>query len=156
MTGCVYLIRSPTGKGYVGLTKHNAETRWRVHRAEHRSSTWSALHAAMRKHGPETFSLETLYESSVWEELLAAECRLIEELGTRAPDGYNLTAGGEGCRDFDPELLAQRNLKIAEAARLRWQDPAYRARVRTVQGMKHSPEARAKMSEAARRRWQRG
>jgi len=65
--GFLYLVTSPSGKRYVGVTSLPVSRRWNRH----------LVHADMAY----------LYE---------LEPRAIEAYGTRAPRGYNLNAGGEG------------------------------------------------------------
>lgn len=161
--GCVYLVRSPSGKGYVGITKHDASARWKVHVRESSYSKWSALHEALRKYGSGAFVIETLFESDYWEELAAAEVRFISELGTKAPNGYNLTDGGEGCPGLPEEIEAERVRKIARALTGKPLSASHKAKLSAAhkgqsppnKGKNHSAEARAKMSEAAKRRWSR-
>jgi group I intron endonuclease len=161
--GCVYLVRSPSGKGYVGVTKHDALTRWKAHVRESSYSNWSALHEAVRKYGFEAFVVETLFESNHWKELIAAERRLIAELGTKVPNGYNLTDGGEGCPGLPEEIEAARIRKIARALTGKPLSASHRAKLSSShmgqsppnKGKAHSAEARARMSEAAKRRWSR-
>lgn len=54
----------------------------------------SAIHAAFRKYGIENFSFEVI-EECLSEELDIREAYWIKELNTMAPNGYNLTAGGQ-------------------------------------------------------------
>lgn len=159
--GCVYLLTSPSGKGYVGITRHTAAERFLVHVRDSKTSTWSAVHAAMRKYGPESFKLETLLEGDDWSELCAAERRLIAELGTKSPRGYNLTDGGEGVANLPAEVEARR---VANSARSRTGKPlsaphrqslslAHLGQISPMKGKKLSDEARQKLSQAAKARW---
>jgi hypothetical protein len=53
------------------------------------------LYAAIKKYGSERFIVETLAEVDIPEELDRYEGLFIAEYKTLAPDGYNLTPGGE-------------------------------------------------------------
>ena len=94
--GCVYLITCvPSGKQYVGLTKHSAEVRFKGHVRDAERNKPYALHGAIRKYGQHNFKVETLATSDDREELSALEAAAIDVLNTRRPSGYNLTGGGE-------------------------------------------------------------
>ena len=76
---------------YIGFTKGTAENRFAAHVRE-----GCSLHRAIKEWGAENFSLEVLEESDDWLHLVTErEPALIEEHNTLAPNGYNLTKGGE-------------------------------------------------------------
>ena len=116
--GELYRITFPNGKAYIGITAKTAEVRFKVHKYEARRGSHGVLYDALRKHGVDAVSLETLAELEDWQELCEAERQAIAAHGTRSPTGYNLTDGGDGA------------------------PKGHRFRV----GMKHTAEARAKMS----------
>ena len=158
--GCVYLLSSPSGKGYVGMTRGTASSRFKRHCDESRHSTCSAVQAALRKYGAETFSVETLFESEDLNELMAVEVKLIAELGTKYPSGYNLTDGGEGSVGLPPALERQR---IARSAATRTGMPLSEAHKRALslshkgqpspmRGRVTPPDVRLKQSLAAKER----
>lgn len=95
--GSVYLITCrTTGMPYVGKTMRTVEARWRQHlRSAEQGKEWP-LQRAIRKYGVDDFDIEILGESESEEALLLFESEMIAELDTRAPNGYNLTDGGEG------------------------------------------------------------
>ena len=80
-------------KQYVGLTTMPLKKRWREH--TYRTSCCSALHYAIKKYGVENFSIGQIDSASSIEELKRKEAFWIKTLNTMAPNGYNLTAGGE-------------------------------------------------------------
>lgn len=94
--GCVYLITSPSGKQYVGMTTRTAEERWAEHCAAARQGSDLLLARAIRKHGAEALKVEVLHESDGQDELWALEVEEISQRSTAAPNGYNLTLGGDG------------------------------------------------------------
>ena len=61
----------------------------------------------------------------------------IRELNSKAPNGYNLTDGGDGGRGLSPSAETRQKLSAALKGR-----PAHN------KGVKHTAEARAKMSAA--------
>ncbi len=76
---------------YIGFTKGTAKDRFAAHTREGHS-----LHRAIQEWGAENFKLEVLEESDDWLHLVTErEPALIEEHNTLAPNGYNLTKGGE-------------------------------------------------------------
>jgi group I intron endonuclease len=82
-------------KQYVGITNNIAE-RWKNHCCGHGARlVW----AAIQKYGKENLKFEILFEGSD-EEIKRLECLTIATLDTIAPNGYNLTAGGDGL--FNP------------------------------------------------------
>lgn len=139
----IYLIRNITdGMQYVGKTTKTAAYRWKrhVYRAT-KLEVATYLHNTIRKHGAENFRVEILSRATNPEILNVLEKFWIRELNTKAPNGYNLTDGGEGISGF----------KISEETKKK-----HRAVVRPSpshrKGAKHSEETRKKMSESALKR----
>ena len=57
----VYLLTcAVNGKTYVGITKGSVERRVQKHRSDARKGAGWVLHAAMRKHGVDSFTAEIL------------------------------------------------------------------------------------------------
>lgn len=94
--GALYRLTSPSGKSYIGITTKTAEARWAKH-VEHalgkRDSGY--LYNALRKHGAESFAVETLVVADDTDYLRDLEKRAIVAFGTRYPFGYNVAGGGE-------------------------------------------------------------
>ncbi|MDE2099164.1 MAG: GIY-YIG nuclease family protein [Patescibacteria group bacterium] len=93
--GTVYLVESKTsGKLYIGQTWKPIEVRWK----EHVSTTKKLLlHNAIRKYGPEDFSISIIEtDINVQSDLDNAEIFWIEWYNSIVPFGYNLTFGGRG------------------------------------------------------------
>ena len=101
------MLISPSGKCYVGQTKHEVMKRWRQHINEanyKQDHSCRALNNAIKKYGPDDFQVITLIECDD-SELNDEEIRLIEEKETLYPNGYNLTRGGQnGCVYYSEEL----------------------------------------------------
>lgn len=96
--GCVYLITSPSGKQYVGMTTRTVAERWAEHSEEARCGSDRFLHRAMRKYGVKAFNLDVLHQNEVEQVLHQLEMEEIFRRKTLAPSGYNMTEGGEGGR----------------------------------------------------------
>ena len=160
--GCVYLLTSPSGKSYVGITKHDLEQRWARHVKDHLSNSWGcALYAAMRKYGPDNFQRRTLEMHTDWGDLCASERRLIRELNTKYPTGYNLTDGGEGVGGLPPEKEAARIAKSAATRTGVRLSDTHKDNLRSshlglpsgMLGKKHTLESKQKMSETRTNNW---
>ena len=135
--GCIYKItNSKNGKAYIGLTTRTAEIRFKKHKSMIKSFGCVALYGAMHKHGVEYFETETIYETSDKTELMEKEKFYIEFFNTLAPNGYNLTTGGEDCNVLqatkDKISLAMKGReilwkdKISESVKKLWEDDDYR------------------------------
>jgi group I intron endonuclease len=125
--GCLYKLTSPSGKSYIGVSCKGLEARWAKH-VEHALGKRSAgvLYAALRKYGPETFAREVLAEHDDFDALRAMETAAIREHATLAPNGYNITHGGEGTRNR-LSALARENISVAQ--KKRFQNPVERQRL---------------------------
>jgi group I intron endonuclease len=148
--GCIYLItNSVNGKCYVGQTlQADSQRRWRRHKVLAAMDSPTALHAAIRKYGSDAFRFETIEQCNV-AEINDRESAWIERLNTLSPNGYNLTRGGDG---FKGRHNAETRAKIGVAS-----DPEFTRKIQKLAvlantGAKRSPEARKRMSEAAKRR----
>lgn len=100
--GRIYLITNLwNGKQYVGQTRRSVARRWSQHLFNARSGSRSALHRAIAKYGRAAFSIsEVAAVVGHRQDLLTVERQVILQWGTVAPNGYNLSEGGEGV-DFD-------------------------------------------------------
>ncbi len=117
--GCLYVITSPSGKQYVGITSGTADARWKKHqrnaalgRDHRRGSECVGLYNAIRKYGASEFSFEVLASGVSWEELCSLERAEIRRRNTCSPHGYNLTEGGEGA----PGAVASAETRAALSA----------------------------------------
>lgn len=168
----VYLLTNTiTGKCYIGICASKVQRRWRRHcnsaaANKPRNRNCPALHGAIRKYGEAVFTIETLYEAVNWQEACKVERGLIAQYGTMAPNGYNLTAGGEGnlgCKFSDEErsrrstavkgkpLSAEHRAKIGAAHRGVPKSPEHIARM--VQGSlkwRSEPENKAMLREKSK------
>lgn len=85
---------SPSGKRYIGQT-WNEKRRKQEHYAANGKTV--AFHAAMKKYGKNAFLYEILHcNISTQDEMNRLESFEIKRFNTLAPNGYNLTSGGEG------------------------------------------------------------
>jgi len=124
-----YMIMNKiNGKGYVGITTRTLCRRWHEHvNVPHSSAKY--LHRAIQKHGSDSFDIYPI-ASAVGDlsNLKELEKILISQFETFAPNGYNLTLGGDGVFGYK---------QTAEQAE----------KSRTLRlGVKHSEETKKKMS----------
>ncbi len=140
----IYLITNTVnGKQYVGQTRQSVRERFRWHMAAYERTT-TPLARAVRKYGPESFTVTVLEKCSTIEQLGDAEARWIHELGTLAPNGYNVRPGG-----FHAPLALETRRKIGEAGKGRVFSPERNAKIsRALKGREFTPEWREKISQA--------
>jgi group I intron endonuclease len=95
--GTIYLISSDQcSEQYVGLTRTRIEQRWRTHlRAALEIRIDTPLARAIRRIGPDNFTINTLEEDLEQTQLAERERYWIIRLNTRKPNGFNIKPGGE-------------------------------------------------------------
>lgn len=85
------------GKLYIGFTSHTLEYRWKRHVKRWKAGEPTILYKAFSKYGPESFRVESIFESSNREECLEKEKEFIKLFRSHmTQNGYNMTFGGEG------------------------------------------------------------
>lgn len=98
--GIIYISENKIdGKKYVGKTTRTLEERFR----EHLEESYYPFGKALRKYGLENFQTTQIMIDD--ESLNDKERELIKELNTIAPNGYNLTAGGDGVTGHSQETI---------------------------------------------------
>lgn len=139
--GILYILTSPSNKQYVGITtKRRFEKRMSAHRSTRSSCRY--LRNAIQKHGWESFKVEK--KEVPVHKLNKLEKETIKRLNTLAPNGYNLTTGGERCvrSELTKKILSKATIKC-------WKDPEIRAKMCAgKRRLWQNPEYRAKISEA--------
>lgn len=132
----LYLVTNThNGKRYVGITRFSVRKRWLQHlQAARNPKAYGGLLSALRKYGPDAFTMEVIGHSDDWDTLKAMEQQAIQDYNTYAPNGqgYNLTLGGDGNLGYIPSP----EQKAAMSARM--------------QGRNNSEETRARLSVALR------
>ena len=110
--GVVYaLIDATSDREYVGITTRAVEVRFK----EHTKSKYY-IGRAIREIGAENFLIVILKECDSKEELDYWEKHFIKSRDTLAPNGYNLTEGGEGTVGFHRgKLTPEHRAKLAAA-----------------------------------------
>jgi len=94
--GVIYVVTNlVNGKQYVGLTTTSLEQRWERHLEQVFRKEASLIHKAIAEFKEENFTIEVVAHASNIEELRFNERKWIQKLNTIAPNGYNVTLGGE-------------------------------------------------------------
>ena len=97
--GVIYKITClVSGKIYVGRTQQKLSKRIYKHKYEAKRGR-PGVDAAIAKYGWENFTVEVI-ETCPIDQLNDREIFWIRELDSKAPNGYNLTDGGEGCTGY--------------------------------------------------------
>lgn len=134
----VYLIASPSGKCYVGVTG-NLKRRLRDH-----SKADSVIGRAFRKY-KDQMRVQVLLMGPA-DYCFMMEQRIVDAYGTLSPNGYNQTGGGIGGRTPAPEVTARRTSSLKAL----WEDPDFRELERQ---RRWTPEARGRRAREAKARW---
>ena len=96
--GVIYLRTNlANGKQYVGQTVNFRQREYDWSKRLNRDYAGVYINNAREKYGTENWSVEILKECDTEDELNEWERYYIKKLNTKAPNGYNLSDGGEGC-----------------------------------------------------------
>lgn len=146
------------GKCYIGITSKPLRQRLTKHwyAAKYHKNPGSPLQAALRKYGLASFTIEEIARADSWDDLCRMEIEAIAQHGTMAPNGYNVTEGGEGTlgvsqpgywlgKKRSPETVA----KVRAGNLGKRMTPEQRARIReAIRGRKLSEEHKARIRAA--------
>lgn len=131
--GCLYSLEFSNGKKYIGITEKTIEKRYDNHR---RSSVFNdsplIVHKAWRKYGAPVVKVMVIAEDDYLSEL---EIKAIKHFNTLAPNGYNLSYGGDVSPMLNPMVAA----KVSQALKGR---PAI------FKGRKHTEASKQKQRDA--------
>jgi group I intron endonuclease len=161
MSALIYRITNQiNGKSYIGQTTQSLNKRWTAHCSEVQRGSLFWLHAAIRKYGKSSFTIELL-ETTTIEQLNDRERYWIATLSPH----YNMTSGGDGVANLCESSRSKKSLalkgrtfsestrdKLRRAALGRSPTAETRAKLSAaMKGRTFSNETRAKLREAARR-----
>lgn len=125
------IVNKINGKIYIGQTTRSIEERWNNH-CNNKESV-SAIAAAIKKYGRDSFKIEELAKADSQDQLDMLENTYIELNKSLAPDGYNLKTGGS-----NGVLYSDKSKKKMSESKL---------------GSLVPDEVREKMSKAHKKRW---
>jgi hypothetical protein len=149
--GSLYIVTSPSGKSYVGITARTTEARWQEHvSAKSRPHVTDCLRSAIKKYGADAFTVRTLLIADSWEYLGEMEQRAIARYGTLAPHGYNLSTGGNTPRMAD-ESKPYHSARTSEGTKRAWADGKMAGRAVTFADPEYKKRMAKTTSEAMRR-----
>ena len=145
--GFIYLLIDGTNDmEYVGQTTQSVEERFK----QHVSHKKYFIGAAIDKHGAENFVIAILKVCKTQEERNYWEKHFIKYRDTLAPNGYNLTDGGEGGWSHTPESIAKISAANSGENHPQFGKPLSDARKAKIaagqRGKKLSDEHKAKVS----------
>ena len=88
---------------YIGITSRKPEVRWGKNGKKYRPSKgkYSCFYNAIKKYGWDNFEHEILENNLTYKQACEKERYYISFYGTKAPNGYNLTDGGEGTCGYE-------------------------------------------------------
>ena len=142
------------GKVYIGQTTKTLEWRWKHHCNVKSCCTY--LRKALDKYGVENFTIEQIDSAVTQDELNEKERYWIKHYNSLAPNGYNLTSGGEHPTVTD--VTREKLSTIRKGKRPHAFDDTFRQKISEIAktrvgeknpmyGRKHTEEARKRMSE---------
>jgi len=148
-----YLITRDGKPVYVGLTKRTLAARWKSHVSSAKRNEPQAMPRAINKYGPDAFAIQAVATARDYESLKALEVELIAQYGTMAPNGYNLTVGGEGRTGYVVSAETCQRISIGRMGKPsrngQKNTPEHNAAAaRANTGKVRSPELRAVLSAA--------
>lgn len=111
----IYKIENTiNNKVYIGQTINKPDYRWREHQRISKNTDnpdFSYIHSAIRKYGANNFTFEVIDKANTKEELDVKEKQYISSLNTLAPNGYNISSGGQ----FSKIIPESSRKKISES-----------------------------------------
>lgn len=148
--GIIYCyINEINSKCYVGQTV-DFEKRKREHLYRAKNSIHNmCFYNAIRKYGIDNFRWEILCECNSKEELNEMEKYYIKLYNTKAPNGYNLTDGGEGMFGFKHTDKAKKKMSESHVG-IKRTDETKKKISETCKGNKHTDDTKKKISESKR------
>lgn len=153
MSESIYLIykhTSPSGKSYIGQTK-NYHRRCNEHQT---SAGCVSFSNAIQKYTWERFTHEILVEHLTIDEANILEEQLIKDHNTLAPNGYNLTTGGNSRKCSDETKIKLSIARQLQPIRLHTEESkqkisdAKKGTISTKKGVPLSDEQKMKLSIA--------
>lgn len=150
MNVSVYKISNKVNdKCYIGITT-NFERRM----VEHQKSKGNyPIVNALKKYGKDNFSFTVLDQVESWDTACEKEKYYISFFKTKAPNGYNLTDGGEGVVGLESKNKGKKGIhsqetlkKISDSLKKH-----YNENPNPFKGKKHSVESKKKMSDSCKK-----
>ena len=147
MTAGVYRITNiANGKSYIGIS-NDIEKRWKdeISGSNINKGYNSAIESAIRKYGKDYFHFEILEVLEDADDRYEAEKMFIKRYNTMAPNGYNLTEGGEGLGSGENHPNYGKHLSEETKDKM---SKANKGKTPWNKGIPQTEEAKLKMSKA--------
>jgi group I intron endonuclease len=129
------------GKRYIGITKRKLSVRL----SAHLRSNSTPFQKALRLYGIQSFEIAIIDTAETWAILCEKERYWISCYSCTAPEGYNLTSGGDGLNN--PCAETRRKMSLAGMGRKRTTEHTEKL-LASVRGRKHTEEERGKISRS--------
>lgn len=152
---CMYIMTSPSGRSYVGVTKQRLKDRMWQHNRDSKSRGSRPIVRALRKYGLDNFDVRPLVYGDL-DYLYGLEEAAIQVL---APEGYNAASGGL----HNWRHTVESRDKIRAASKARWEKSEYRNMMIAVssrpghmdeaRAARHTPEIGAKQGKKMTKLW---
>lgn len=146
--GLIYCATNKiNGKCYVGQTTQHLRRRRTTHERDAINGSPCVFHRAIRKYGSDSFEWAVLFRDLDLDEMDILEREAIKVRNCFAPNGYNLTDGGNSQKIIHEETKQ----KLREAANRQFESQEARmACGKSMRGKKVAPEVIARRSATAR------
>lgn len=162
-TGIIYLITNTVnGKKYVGQTVRKLSTRWNIHKADARNGCDFIFHRAIRKYGPDSFTVESIAEITAGDGI-GKSLNQLEILFVYIHDsynsGYNMNLGGGSSALASPETRAKMSVSQrkrgphSEETKQRMREAHGKGEMHRAWGIKMSKETTEKRLASLRKRY---
>lgn len=144
------IVNNINGNIYIGQTQRKLEYRIGYHSCSNKFP----IGRAFKKYGIESFTISVIDNADTKAELDEKEKYWIVFYNCKAPNGYNLTDGGEGREGFKLSEETKEKIRTAQKGRKgKKQSPELiQKRFLHIIGRKNTPETIAKMKEAVKHR----
>lgn len=165
----IYKIKNKIdGKMYIGQTRKTLEKRWKDHCSNRSSCRY--LKFAILNHGKENFEITQIAKCNSLEEMNHREAYYIKLFNTLAPNGYNLTTGGD-IKQFSQETRLKKSntmKKVWQEKRQSYENSIQQKKKQTItkeqklkvaetlRGVQHSEERRRNQSIAHKKKYENG
>jgi hypothetical protein len=104
-----------SGKSYIGYTGDGVYFRWSKHVLRATTGGKTYFDKAIRKHGVDDWVCKIIFDTHLEHEAKLIEIKMIKELDTLAPNGYNSTPGGSGGNTWFGENVAARKEVLSKS-----------------------------------------
>jgi len=147
----VYLITNTVNdkkKKYVGITQHKHSKRFRQHINAANRGLNTVICNAIRKYGEKAFTIALLDKTSDIDNLCDLEFHYIKQYNTKAPNGYNVTDGGDGITGFSFSEESKKKMSASAIGKPSWNKGKKGLQVAWNKGQPMSDEQKKKISIA--------